>query len=122
MILFFISVAILILGYFTYGVLLDRMFKPDQNRTTPADDLNDGVDYVPMNWPKIFLIQLLNIAGLGPIFGALAGAFWGPVAFLWIVFGTIFAGGVHDYLSAECFRSGTRGPVFPRSRESIWVR
>ncbi|MFA5262537.1 MAG: carbon starvation protein A [Opitutaceae bacterium] len=98
MTLFFISAAILIVGYFTYGVLTDRIFKPDPNRTTPAYAMTDGVDYVPMNWPKIFLIQLLNIAGLGPIFGALAGALWGPVAFLWIVFGCLFAGGVHDYL------------------------
>ncbi len=59
----------------------------------------DGVDYVPMSWPRIFLIQFLNIAGLGPIFGAIAGALWGPVAFLWIVFGCIFAGAVHDYFT-----------------------
>ena len=92
--LFFISVAILIVGYFTYGVLIDRLFKPDPARTTPAYAQTDGVDYVPMSWPNIFLIELLNIAGLGPIFGALAGALWGPVAFLWIVFGCLFAGGV----------------------------
>ena len=98
MLLFFISTAILVLGYFTYGVLADRLFKPDPNLTTPAYTMTDGVDFVPMSWPKIFLIQLLNIAGLGPIFGALAGALWGPVAFLWIVFGCLFAGGVHDYL------------------------
>ncbi|HNY42772.1 MAG TPA: carbon starvation CstA family protein, partial [Bryobacteraceae bacterium] len=97
--LFFISVAILIVGYFTYGVLVDRLFKPDPTRTTPAYAQTDGVDYVPMGWPNIFLIELLNIAGLGPIFGALAGALWGPVAFLWIVFGCLFAGGVHDYFS-----------------------
>jgi carbon starvation protein CstA len=97
--LFFISVAILIAGYCTYGALMDRLFKPDPDRTTPAFTLMNGVDFVPMSWPKIFLIQLLNIAGLGPIFGALAGALWGPAAFLWIVFGCLFAGGVHDYFS-----------------------
>jgi len=99
MTLFFISVGILVLGYFTYGVLMDRLFGPDETRKTPAETMSDGVDYVPMNWPRIFLIQLLNIAGLGPIFGALAGALWGPAAFLWIVFGCLFAGGVHDYFS-----------------------
>ncbi len=99
MLLFFISAAILIVGYFTYGLLMEKLFKPDQTRTTPANALTDGVDYVPMDWKNIFLIQLLNIAGLGPIFGAIAGALWGPVAFLWIVFGCIFAGGVHDYLT-----------------------
>lgn len=96
--LFFLSVGILVLGYFTYGVLVDRLFRPDPSRATPAYTQTDGVDYVPMSWPNIFLIQLLNIAGLGPIFGALAGALWGPAAFLWIVFGCLFAGGVHDYL------------------------
>ncbi|HBF36048.1 MAG TPA: carbon starvation protein A [Firmicutes bacterium] len=99
MLLFFISVAILIVGYFTYGLLMEKLFKPDSNRLTPANAMTDGVDYVPMDWKNIFLIQLLNIAGLGPIFGAIAGALWGPVAFLWIVFGCIFAGGVHDYLT-----------------------
>lgn len=97
--LFFIATAILIVGYFTYGVLMDRLFQPDPNRPTPALAQTDGVDFVPMSWPKIFLIQLLNIAGLGPIFGALAGALWGPVAFLWIVFGCLLGGGIHDYFS-----------------------
>ena len=99
MTLFFISVAILIVGYFTYGVLVDRVFHPDAARKTPAYAQTDGVDFVPMSWPNIFLIELLNIAGLGPIFGALAGALWGPVAFLWIVFGCLFGGAVHDYFS-----------------------
>jgi carbon starvation protein CstA len=71
----------------------------DPNRPTPATTLIDGVDYVPMPWWRVLLIQFLNIAGLGPIFGAIAGALWGPVAFVWIVFGTVFAGAVHDYLS-----------------------
>lgn len=98
MITFLISLALLIGGYFVYGKVVEKVFKPD-NRETPAKTMEDGVDYVPMKTPNIFLIQLLNIAGLGPIFGAIAGALWGPVVFLWIVFGTIFAGAVHDYLS-----------------------
>ena len=98
MITFFAALAILITGYFTYSKVVERIFGPD-DRPTPATTMTDGVDYVPMKQWKIFLIQLLNIAGLGPIFGAISGALWGPVVFLWIVFGTIFAGGVHDFLS-----------------------
>ncbi|MCF7934424.1 MAG: carbon starvation protein A [Spirochaetia bacterium] len=99
MVSFIASLAILIIGYFTYGVVVERIFGIDTKRTTPAVALEDGVDYVPMKWNKIFLIQFLNIAGLGPIFGAVMGALFGPAAFLWIVFGTLFAGGVHDFLS-----------------------
>lgn len=98
MISFFICLFILIAGYFTYGKFVESTFGPD-DRETPAIALNDGVDYVVMPLWKLFLVQLLNIAGLGPIFGALTGAEWGPVVFLWITFGTIFAGGVHDYFS-----------------------
>jgi carbon starvation protein CstA len=96
---FFLALVLLIVGYFTYGVFVEKIFKPDTRRDTPALTINDGVDYVPLDWKKVFLIQLLNIAGLGPIFGAIAGALWGPVAFLWIVVGSIFAGAVHDYFS-----------------------
>lgn len=99
MITFFISIAILLLGYIFYSKFLERVFGVDSNRATPAVTLSDGVDYVPMPWWRVFLIQFLNIAGLGPIFGAVAGAMWGPVAFLWIVFGTVFGGAVHDYFS-----------------------
>ncbi|MGL1891857.1 MAG: carbon starvation protein A [Spirochaetaceae bacterium] len=99
MISFIISLVVLVLGYFTYGKVVDKVFGSDPNRETPAHRLNDGVDYVPLKWYKIYLIQFLNIAGLGPIFGAVMGALYGPAAFLWIVFGTIFAGGVHDYFS-----------------------
>lgn len=99
MITFFSAIIILILGYFIYGRFVERTFGIDDSLKTPAVALQDGVDYVPMNWKKIFLIQFLNIAGLGPIFGAIQGALFGPAAFLWIVFGTIFAGGVHDFLS-----------------------
>lgn len=98
MISFFICLAILIAGYFTYGKLVEATFSPD-DRETPAVTMNDGVDYVVMPQWKLFLVQLLNIAGLGPIFGAMQGALWGPVVFLWITFGTMLAGGVHDYFS-----------------------
>ncbi|MCR4891866.1 MAG: carbon starvation protein A [Lachnospiraceae bacterium] len=95
---FFICLLLLVGGYFIYGGIVDRSFGPD-DRETPAVAINDGVDYVVLPQWKLFLIQLLNIAGLGPIFGALQGALWGPIVFLWITFGTIFAGGVHDYFS-----------------------
>ena len=98
MLSFFICLALLIGGYFVYGKMVDNTFGTD-DRETPAVRINDGVDYVVMPQWKLFLVQLLNIAGLGPIFGALQGALWGPVVFLWITFGTIFAGGVHDYFS-----------------------
>jgi carbon starvation protein CstA len=98
MVSFFVCLAILLGGYFVYGKIVEKNFGPDE-RETPAVTLADGSDYVVMPVWRVFLIQLLNIAGLGPIFGALAGALWGPVVFLWITFGTIFAGAVHDYLS-----------------------
>lgn len=98
MLSFFICLALLIGGYFVYGKMVDNTFGTD-DRETPAVRINDGVDYVVMPQWKLFLVQLLNIAGLGPIFGALQGALWGPVVFLWITFGTIFAGAVHDYFS-----------------------
>lgn len=98
MISFLLCLALLIGGYFVYGKVVEGVFGPDE-RETPAVRLEDGIDYVVLPRWKLFLIQLLNIAGLGPIFGALQGALWGPVVFLWITFGTIFAGGVHDYFS-----------------------
>lgn len=98
MITFFSCLAILVFGYFTYGKFVERQIGPD-DRVTPAVGMEDGVDFLVLPRWKLFMIQLLNIAGLGPIFGALAGAVWGPSVFLWITFGTIFAGGVHDYLS-----------------------
>ncbi len=99
MITFLIAIILLFAGYFIYGSLMERLFGANKDNPTPAYTCGDGVDYVPMNWPKIFLIQFLNIAGLGPIFGAIMGAVYGPVAFLWIVFGSILGGAVHDYLS-----------------------
>lgn len=96
MVSFIVSVMILILGFFTYGKIVERNFSPD-DRETPAIKINDKVDYIPMPTWKVFLIQLLNIAGTGPIFGALGGALFGPIVYFWIVFGCIFAGAVHDY-------------------------
>lgn len=96
---FLISIVALVLGYFIYGKITERIFGIDKNRKTPAIVNPDGVDYVAMPWWRVFLIQFLNIAGLGPIFGAIMGVMFGSASFLWIVFGTIFAGGVHDYLS-----------------------
>lgn len=98
MITFICALVILLLGYFLYGRLAERVFKPD-DRPTPAVERSDGVDYVPMKTWRVFLVQLLNIAGTGPIFGALMGAVFGPVVFLWIVFGSILGGAVHDYMS-----------------------
>jgi carbon starvation protein CstA len=99
MITFFVSIVLLFAGYFLYGKLVERIFVIQPDKQTPAYTHADGVDYVPMSWQRIFLIQFLNIAGLGPIFGAIMGAVYGHAAFLWIVFGTIFGGAVHDYLS-----------------------
>lgn len=96
---FIIGIIVLIVGYFVYGTVVDKMFGPDDSRETPAIRLEDGIDFVPMSWSRIFLIQLLNIAGLGPIFGAIQGALFGPAAFIWIALGSVFAGGVHDYFS-----------------------
>ena len=98
MVSFLICLALLIGGYFTYGKVVENTFAPD-DRETPAVKINDGVDYVVLPQWKLFLVQLLNIAGLGPIFGALQGALWGPIVFLWITFGTLLAGGVHDFFS-----------------------
>ncbi|MDQ0243919.1 carbon starvation protein CstA [Bacillus fengqiuensis] len=99
MLTFLASIALLILGYMFYGRVVDRIFGIDSNNETPAYTKADGLDYMPMPWWKGWLIQLLNIAGLGPIYGALMGALYGPVAFIWIVVGCIFAGAVHDYFS-----------------------
>ena len=98
MVTFLIALLALILGYVLYSRVVDHIFHPT-DKPTPATIHNDGVDYIPLPTWKVFLIQLLNIAGLGPIFGALGGALWGPSVYLWIVLGTIFAGGVHDYMS-----------------------
>lgn len=107
MLYFFGCVALLVIGYFFYGTFVDRIFGPNPNRPTPAVTMNDGVDFVEMSPKKIFLIQLLNIAGLGPIFGPILGALYGPSALIWIVIGCIFAGATHDYFSGMLsIRSG----------------
>ncbi|MCQ2280187.1 MAG: carbon starvation protein A, partial [Bacteroidales bacterium] len=96
---FLIALVLLILGYIIYGRIVEKIFGIDGKRPTAAITKQDGVDYIPMKPWKIFLIQFLNIAGVGPIFGAIMGAKFGTASFLWIVLGSIFAGGVHDYLS-----------------------
>lgn len=99
MITFLICLAALITAYFTYGKYLEKICEIDEKNPVPSKTMYDGVDYMPMPQWKIFLIQLLNIAGLGPIFGALLGAAYGPIAFLWITLGGIFMGAMHDFVA-----------------------
>lgn len=107
MISFLIALGVLVGGYFIYGAVVERIFKTDPKRPTPAYTKTDGIDFVPMATWRVFLIQFLNIAGLGPIFGAIMGIMFGPAAFLWIALGTIFAGAVHDFIGAMIsLRSG----------------
>lgn len=96
---FTLCLLALVVGYFIYGHFVERLFAPDASRKTPALTRADGVDYMPLPTWKIFMIQFLNIAGLGPIFGAIMGAKFGTASYLWIVLGSIFAGAVHDYLA-----------------------
>ena len=98
MITFTLCLLALVAGYFIYGRFIEHVFGPD-DRKTPAITKADGVDYIPLPTWKIFMIQFLNIAGLGPIFGAIMGAKFGSASYLWIVFGSIFAGAVHDYFA-----------------------
>lgn len=125
---FIIALVVLIGGYFVYGALAEKVFGIDPARKTPAYTKADGVDYMPMPTWRVFLIQFLNIAGLGPIFGAIMGIMFGPAAFLWIVIGTIFAGAVHDFIAAlmslhsggkslpECIGSELGKPVMQTMR------
>jgi carbon starvation protein CstA len=99
MITFIVAIITLVLGFIFYGKFMERFFGADDSRPTPAIQMQDGVDYTPMPTWKVFTIQFLNIAGLGPIFGAILGAMYGPVAYIWIVLGAIFMGAVHDYFS-----------------------
>ncbi|MBP5550015.1 MAG: carbon starvation protein A [Bacteroidales bacterium] len=99
MISFLLCVLALILGYLVYGRFIDKVFGSDPKRVTPAVSKADGIDYIAMPTWKVFMIQFLNIAGTGPIFGAIMGAKFGPSSYLWIVLGCIFAGAVHDYLT-----------------------
>jgi len=96
---FLISIVLLIVGGALYGKFIERLFGANPKRMTPARKYTDNVDFIPMPMWKVFMIQFLNIAGTGPIFGAIMGAMFGPSCFLWIVLGSIFAGGVHDYMS-----------------------
>ena len=99
MLWFLFCVALLLAGYFFYGRFVEKVFGVKESRITPAYSKTDGVDYVPMSKKKVYLVQLLNIAGVGPIFGPIMGALYGPAAMLWIVLGCIFGGAVHDYFS-----------------------
>lgn len=99
MAVFGVCVLILVVGYVVYGTVVERVFGADGQRETPAYTLRDNVDYLPMPLWKAFLVQLLDIAGVGPVFGPILGALYGPQALIWIVLGTLFAGGVHDYFS-----------------------
>lgn len=96
---FIIATVALIVGYLVYGTIVAKVFGANIQRPTPAKTMADGIDYVEMPAWKVWLVQLLNIAGVGPVFGPIMGALWGPSALLWIVIGTIFAGAVHDYMS-----------------------
>lgn len=107
MISFTTALICLILGYIIYGQIVDRIFGPDKNAKMPCYEKEDGVDFMPMKAVKVFLVQFLNIAGTGPIFGAIMGILFGPAAYLWIVLGCIFAGSVHDYMCGMiCIRKG----------------
>ena len=99
MISFLLALAALIIGYLVYGRFISRVFGVDDARTTPCYTRQDGIDYIPLPTWKVYMIQFLNIAGLGPIFGAIMGAKFGTASYLWIVLGTIFAGATHDYLA-----------------------
>lgn len=107
MISFSLSLVCLLLGYLLYGVVVERIIRPDDKAAMPCYTKQDGVDFLPMSGWRVFLIQFLNIAGTGPIFGAIMGILFGPAAYLWIVLGCIFAGAVHDYLCGMiCIRQG----------------
>ena len=99
MITFIIAVLLLVAAYFIYGRFVAKYLDVDPSRKTPAYEMADGVDYTPMPTWKVFIIQFLNIAGLGPIFGAVTGAAYGPAAYIWIVLGCIFMGAVHDFFA-----------------------
>ena len=112
------ALFVLVLGYTFYGRFVERVFAPDA-RATPAVVLKDGVDYIPMKTWKATMIQLLNIAGTGPIFGALMGACFGPIVFLWIVFGSILGGAVHDYMSGMISERNRGGSIAALSGEYL---
>ena len=107
MLTFSLSLVCLLLGYLLYGSIVERVVRPSDTAAMPCYTKQDGVDFLPMPAWRVFLIQFLNIAGTGPIFGAIMGILFGPAAYLWIVLGCIFAGAVHDYLCGMiCIRQG----------------
>ena len=112
MVTFTAALLLLIVGYVVYGSFVNRIFGPDPKRTTPAVAMNDGVDYMPLPTWKIFMIQFLNIAGLGTIFGAIMGAQFGTASYLWIVIGTLLAGATHDFF-AGCLSIRNNGANLP---------
>ena len=115
---FLAAVILLLLGYAIYSRVAAKIFGIDATRVTSVMTKADGVDYVPLKPYKIFFIQLLNIAGLGPVFGPILGALYGPAALLWVVFGSIFAGAVHDFLAGSMsLRYGGASYHWPQSRK-----
>ncbi|MBF0407905.1 MAG: carbon starvation protein A [Candidatus Riflebacteria bacterium] len=101
MISFIVAAFLLINGYILYGSFLEKVFDVSAGNKVPSETKYDGVDFVPLDWKKAFLIQLLNIAGLGPVFGAILGALWGPIAYIWIIFGAVFIGATHDFAAGQ---------------------
>ena len=114
LLVFFVCAFLLVAGYFVYGRIAEKIYGVQPTMSMPAVTMADGVDYVSMPSWRVFLIQLLNIAGLGPVFGALAGCLFGPVSLLWIVLGCLLAGAVHDFLAAvaSAERGGCSLPEF----------
>ena len=112
---FLTALAALIAGYVIYSRVCARVFGVDPKRKMPAETRYDGVDFMPLPTWKVFLIQFLNIAGLGPIFGAIMGVKFGPAAFIWIVAGTIFAGAVHDFMLGHDVDTRRRRTRCPKS-------
>jgi len=100
MLIFLLCIGVLLLGYKLYSPFVEKQAGIDPSAATPANRLNDGVDYVPLHPVKAFLIQFINVAGVGPIFGPILGALYGPVALVWIVIGNVLGGAVHDYFRA----------------------
>lgn len=121
---FIICIIALVLGYILYGRFVERVFGPDPSRVTPAFEKKDGVDYVPMPAWRVYMVQFLNIAGTGPIFGAIMGAKFGPSSYLWIVLGSIFAGAVHDYMTGmlSIRQGGASVPAIVGKHLGSWAR
>ncbi len=121
---FIVSLICLVLGYVIYGKVVEHIMQPDAQRATPCYAMQDGVDYTPMPTWKVFLIQFLNIAGTGPIFGTIQGLLFGPSAYFWIVLGCIFGGAAHDYMAAmiSLKRGGASLPEIVGDEMGYWAR